>query len=191
VTPSPEAAWPRVKTLRALPEAEEELAEAAEWYEAKRTGLGVELIAIVDYAFEEILDAPPLYALWRADGPYRRLGLRWLLRSAPGKSIPTLDSGKSETHAAGRRFSLRQRNRRHAVHRDDLANRQPGSTIKKRFPSMSRKKNCGGTGSPTATSIDTSPDLRFPLRAMPSSTSTPRARRVAWSDSMSSVANAQ
>ena len=51
-------AWPGVKTLRVLPEAEEELAEAAEWYEAKRTGLGVELVALVDRAFDEIQDAP-------------------------------------------------------------------------------------------------------------------------------------
>jgi hypothetical protein len=35
----PEAARPRLKTLRVLPEAEEELAQAAEWYEAKRIGL--------------------------------------------------------------------------------------------------------------------------------------------------------
>lgn len=70
--PHPEAAWPRVRTLRVLPEAEEELAEAAEWYESKRTGLGVDLVAIVDRAFDELLDAPLSYALWRADRPYRR-----------------------------------------------------------------------------------------------------------------------
>jgi plasmid stabilization system protein ParE len=61
-----------VKTLRVLPEAEEELAQAAEWYEAKRIGLGVELVTIVDRAFDEIQDAPLSYALWRADRPYRR-----------------------------------------------------------------------------------------------------------------------
>jgi hypothetical protein len=48
----------RVTRLRVLPEAEEELAQAAERYEEKRTGLGVELIAIVDRAFDEIQDAP-------------------------------------------------------------------------------------------------------------------------------------
>jgi plasmid stabilization system protein ParE len=58
--------------LRVLPEAEEELAEAAVWYEAKRTGLGVELIAVVDRAFEEILEAPLACAVWRDDRPYRR-----------------------------------------------------------------------------------------------------------------------
>jgi plasmid stabilization system protein ParE len=61
-----------VKTLRILPEAEEELAEAAAWYEEKRTGLGVELIAVVDRAFEEIADAPLACGLWRDDRPYRR-----------------------------------------------------------------------------------------------------------------------
>ena len=60
-----------MKTLRVLPEAEEELAQAAEWYEAKRIGLGVELVAIVDRAFNEVQDAPLLYALWRTDWPYR------------------------------------------------------------------------------------------------------------------------
>jgi plasmid stabilization system protein ParE len=61
-----------VKTLRILPEAEEELAEAAVWYEEKRTGLGVELIAVVDRAFEEIADAPLVCGVWREDRPYRR-----------------------------------------------------------------------------------------------------------------------
>jgi hypothetical protein len=40
-------------------------------------------------------------------------------------------------------------------------------------------------------SSETSPDLRFPLRATSASTSTPLARRLAWSASISSVANAQ
>src|SRR4051812_30646677 len=54
---------------------------------------------------------------------------------------------------------------------------QPGwPTIRYRFPSGSRKKNIGGTGSP--------------MRMTSSSTSTPRSRRAAWSASTSSVANA-
>lgn len=61
-----------MKALHILPEAEEELAEAAAWYEARRAGLGVELIAIVDRAFEEIADAPLACGLWREDRPYRR-----------------------------------------------------------------------------------------------------------------------
>jgi plasmid stabilization system protein ParE len=61
-----------VRTLRVLPEAEEELAEAAQWYETKRVGLGIELVAMVDQAFDEILDSPLSFALWRSDRPYRR-----------------------------------------------------------------------------------------------------------------------
>jgi plasmid stabilization system protein ParE len=61
-----------VKALRILPEAEEELAEAAAWYESGRAGLGLELIALVDRALEEISDAPLTCALWRDDRPYRR-----------------------------------------------------------------------------------------------------------------------
>lgn len=59
-------------TLRILPEVEEELAAAAAWYETKRMGLGVELIAAVNRVFEEILDAPLASALWRDDRTYRR-----------------------------------------------------------------------------------------------------------------------
>lgn len=60
-------------TLRILPEAEEELAEAAVWYERKRIGLGVELVAMVDLAFEQILDAPLSCETWRDDHAYRRM----------------------------------------------------------------------------------------------------------------------
>lgn len=57
--------------LRVLPEAEQELAEAAGWYESKRPGLGVELIAAVDSAFDEIREAPLASPLWRTDCPFR------------------------------------------------------------------------------------------------------------------------
>jgi hypothetical protein len=58
--------------LRVLPEAEEELAHAAEWYESKRGGLGIELVAVVDAALDEIRDAPAACPLWRDGRPYRR-----------------------------------------------------------------------------------------------------------------------
>jgi hypothetical protein len=51
-----------VTRLRVAPEAEDELAAAAEWYEGRRAGLGVELVASIDGAFEEILAAPLSYA---------------------------------------------------------------------------------------------------------------------------------
>ncbi|MBW2525943.1 MAG: hypothetical protein JRI23_17300 [Deltaproteobacteria bacterium] len=47
-----------MRQFRILPEAEEELTEAAQWYEAKRPGLGVELVMLVDRAVEEIREAP-------------------------------------------------------------------------------------------------------------------------------------
>lgn len=44
--------------LRIAPEAEQELAEAAAWYEERRAGLGVELIAVIDRVLEAILEMP-------------------------------------------------------------------------------------------------------------------------------------
>jgi plasmid stabilization system protein ParE len=61
-----------VTQLRIAPEAEEELAAAAEWYETRRAGLGLELVAVIDRAFDAILEAPLSYAEWRDDRPYRR-----------------------------------------------------------------------------------------------------------------------
>ena len=57
--------------LRIAPDAEEELAEAAEWYETRRAGLGVELVAVVDGALEAIVKAPLVHPLWKPDRPYR------------------------------------------------------------------------------------------------------------------------
>jgi toxin ParE1/3/4 len=57
--------------LRISPEAEEELAAAAEWYEARRVGLGIELVAAMDRAFDAIAAAPSSFPAWRDDRPYR------------------------------------------------------------------------------------------------------------------------
>jgi len=46
-----------VNVLRVLPEAEAELEASAQWYESKRAGLGAELVATIDEAFEELLEA--------------------------------------------------------------------------------------------------------------------------------------
>ncbi len=58
--------------LRVWREAEEELAEAAEWYETRQVGLGIELVAAIDRALEDIAAAPLSHPRWRADRPYRR-----------------------------------------------------------------------------------------------------------------------
>lgn len=64
------------RTLRVLPEAEAELQSAASWYEERRRGLGVELIAVVDSAFQSVLENPEAHATWRPDRPYRKCSLR-------------------------------------------------------------------------------------------------------------------
>lgn len=44
------------------PEAEQDMAEARNWYEARREGLGTEFLAAVDDVFERIRETPELYA---------------------------------------------------------------------------------------------------------------------------------
>lgn len=62
------------RRFRILPEAAAELAAAAEWYESRRSGLGVELIATIDAALEAILATPLACAAWRQN--YRRYTVR-------------------------------------------------------------------------------------------------------------------
>jgi len=61
-----------VTRVRLSQEAEEELLAAAAWYEQKRPGLGVELIARIDAALEQIAERPESCPLWRPDRPYRQ-----------------------------------------------------------------------------------------------------------------------
>ena len=60
------------RTLRVLPDAEAELQSAAVWYEEKRRGLGIEFVAVVDRAFQSILENPKACPVWWPDRPYRR-----------------------------------------------------------------------------------------------------------------------
>ncbi|MGB8221351.1 MAG: type II toxin-antitoxin system RelE/ParE family toxin [Polyangiales bacterium] len=64
------------RTLRVLPDVEAELQSAATWYEEKRRGLGIEFVAVVDRAFESVLENPEACPVWRTDRPYRRLLLK-------------------------------------------------------------------------------------------------------------------
>jgi toxin ParE1/3/4 len=65
-----------MKRLRILPEAEEELTEAARWYEARRPGLGVELVMMLERAVDEIREAPEASPLWQPGRPYRKFVMR-------------------------------------------------------------------------------------------------------------------
>jgi plasmid stabilization system protein ParE len=64
------------RTLRVSPQAEAELQSAAIWYEAKRPGLGTELVAVVYRALETILESHEACPVWRADRPYRTRPLK-------------------------------------------------------------------------------------------------------------------
>jgi plasmid stabilization system protein ParE len=63
-------------SVRSLPEAEEELAEAAAYYEARQPGLGVELVLEMDAALATIADNPQAFPRWRDDRIYRKHVLR-------------------------------------------------------------------------------------------------------------------
>lgn len=56
--------------------AEAELAEAAEWYEQRRPGLGGDFIEAVQQAIDAIASAPGSYPLWKTGYPYRKHVLR-------------------------------------------------------------------------------------------------------------------
>ena len=63
------------RTLHLLPRTEAELAEAMEWYEERREGLGAELLELARATFERILEAPHQLPSWGVDREYRRLVL--------------------------------------------------------------------------------------------------------------------
>jgi plasmid stabilization system protein ParE len=44
------------------PEAEDDLAEARDWYDAQRDGLGLEFLAAVEDVFDRVRATPELYA---------------------------------------------------------------------------------------------------------------------------------
>jgi toxin ParE1/3/4 len=53
------------RALRILPEALEELSQAAEWYNARRDGLGRELLAVIDAALQKIFLSPESWPRWQ------------------------------------------------------------------------------------------------------------------------------
>lgn len=52
--------------------AKAEVGEAARWYESERRGLGLEFMAALDHAFEDLLFMPEMWPLWREGLPWRR-----------------------------------------------------------------------------------------------------------------------
>ena len=64
------------RAIRIRAEAEAELEGAAAWYESKLPGLGVDFVAVVEEAFERIVQNPEQFAQWREDRTYRKCVLR-------------------------------------------------------------------------------------------------------------------
>lgn len=64
-----------MRRVRILSAAELEAAEAAEWYESRCRGLGVDFIAAVDTAIDRLALNPDAYPIWRDGRAFRRLVL--------------------------------------------------------------------------------------------------------------------
>ena len=57
-------------------EAEQELAQAFEWYEQRRPGLGVEFVDAIELALDAIEERPEAWPIWQRGYPYRKYVLR-------------------------------------------------------------------------------------------------------------------
>jgi toxin ParE1/3/4 len=71
-----------MKPIRVEPEAKEELAAAAAWYESRREGLGRELVVEVDAVFAAIVRNPTRFPL------YPRVGAHLDVRRASAGRFP-------------------------------------------------------------------------------------------------------
>ena len=68
-----------------LPAAEDDLAEARDWYDAQQDGLGIEFLAAIEDVFDRIQATPELYAREYQGHPqdrYQAISVRRLLPSA-------------------------------------------------------------------------------------------------------------
>jgi plasmid stabilization system protein ParE len=69
-------------------EAQQELDEAADWYERRRPGLGVEFVGAIDTALDAIAATPEAWPHWQSGYPYRK----YVLRRFPFVVFFTVDS---------------------------------------------------------------------------------------------------
>ena len=82
-----------MKPVRVEPEAKQELEAAAAWYEERREGLGLELVAEVDAVFTAIARNPvrfPLYPRVSPELGVRRAGARRFPYSIAFIDLPTV-----------------------------------------------------------------------------------------------------
>jgi plasmid stabilization system protein ParE len=59
-------------SIELLPRAEDEMAHAQDWYEARREGLGQRFLDEVEAMFERIADGPARFPRWQDDARYQR-----------------------------------------------------------------------------------------------------------------------
>jgi hypothetical protein len=59
-----------------LPQAEDEIREATRWYEARRSGLGLEFLGVIEDAMTRVTNTPLAWAEWQVNPRYRRMVLR-------------------------------------------------------------------------------------------------------------------
>jgi plasmid stabilization system protein ParE len=59
-------------SLEILPRAEKEIAQAEDWYEARREGLGQRFLDEIEAMFDRIADGPTRFPRWLDDARYRQ-----------------------------------------------------------------------------------------------------------------------
>ena len=82
-----------MKPVRVEPEAKQELVAAAAWYEERREGLGLELVAEIDAVFTAIARDPSRFPLYPRVAPelgIRRAGARRFPYSIAFIELPTV-----------------------------------------------------------------------------------------------------
>ena len=79
-SPAPQA---RSVIVHLHPDAEEELYRAAEWYEERRLGLGVDLLTEVEFIVEILRESPLIWATWPGATELKPPVRRALLRKFP------------------------------------------------------------------------------------------------------------
>jgi toxin ParE1/3/4 len=93
-----------VKPVRLEPEAKEELAAAAAWYEGRRQGIGLELVVEVDAMFAAIARSPSRFPLYPRVAPelgVRRAAARRFPYSIAFIELATASFASSLSHMKG------------------------------------------------------------------------------------------
>lgn len=69
------------------PEAQADITEAADWYEVRAPGLGVDFVNAVFAALEQVSLAPRMFAVWPHSPAVSPPVQRYLMRSFPAYAI--------------------------------------------------------------------------------------------------------